>query len=159
MIIASLRRIYVEKHGLISEDDMLDITALAQSSPGAAAVNASILIGYRLGGTAGALISLSGTVLPPLLIMVLISSLYAVLRNFGWIGDMMSGMHAGVAAVILHTAVNMTAKSLSDRNLFRTGLFILSLCALLFTDLSGVVLIPAAALIASVPYIYKAFRR
>jgi len=56
VIISVMRRIYVVRLGWLTEDDMLDITSLAQSCPGAAAVNASILVGHRLGGIFGAVL-------------------------------------------------------------------------------------------------------
>ena len=52
---------------------MMDLTAIAQSSPGAIAVNASILVGYRVAGVPGALVTVLGTVLPPLIILSIIS--------------------------------------------------------------------------------------
>ena len=67
VIIPLLRKKFVDELHWIEEDEMLDLTAIAQSSPGAIAVNASIVIGYHVAGIPGALISILGTVLPPLI--------------------------------------------------------------------------------------------
>lgn len=159
VIIAALQRIYVEQLKLISEEDMLDIASLAQSSPGAAAVNASVLIGFKLGGTMGAVSSLAGTIIPPLFIMILISSLYDMCSRIQFLSDLMLGMRAGVAAVILHTAVTMTYRNLRDGYLLKKILFVTALTLLVVTEISCAVIIFTAALIASIPPLFSFLRR
>ena len=65
VIISLMKKQFVDKLGWMNEKEMLDYTAIAQSSPGAIAVNAAILVGYNLGGVLGALVAIVGTVLPP----------------------------------------------------------------------------------------------
>ena len=79
VIISLMRRRFVEELGWIDEQEMLDLTAIAQSSPGAIAVNASILVGYHVAGIPGALLSVLGTILPPLIINNLSESLSPIL--------------------------------------------------------------------------------
>ena len=55
---------------------MLDLVAIAQSSPGAIAVNGAIVVGYKLAGIAGVLVSILGTMLPPFVIISVISAFY-----------------------------------------------------------------------------------
>ena len=73
VMIPLLRKRFVEELGWIEEQEMMDLTAIAQSSPGAIAVNASILVGYRVAGIPGALLTVLGAVLPPLMINSVIS--------------------------------------------------------------------------------------
>ena len=63
VIIPLMRKKFVEKLHWLDEQEMMDFAAIAQSSPGAIAVNASILIGYRIAGLPGALVTVAGTVL------------------------------------------------------------------------------------------------
>ena len=86
---------------------MLDLTAIAQSAPGPIAVNASILIGYRLAGFAGAMVSTLGTVLPPLIILSLISLAYTAFQSSLIVKLVLRGMQAGVAAVIADVVISM----------------------------------------------------
>ena len=65
VIVPLLKKKFVDDLKWIEEEEMLDLTAISQSSPGAMAVNTSMLIGYRVAGTAGALVTILGTVLPP----------------------------------------------------------------------------------------------
>ena len=65
VIIPLMRKKFVEELHWIEEEEMMDLTAIAQSSPGAIAVNASILVGYHVAGIKGALTTVIGTILPP----------------------------------------------------------------------------------------------
>lgn len=117
VIIPLMRKKFVEELSWIDEQEMLDLTAIAQSSPGAIAVNASILIGYRLDGFRGALINVLGTVLPPLIILSVISLFYTAFRDSLIVGYVLRGMQAGVAAVITDVVLTMTLDILKEHRL------------------------------------------
>lgn len=110
VIIPLMRKRFVEELEWIEEEEMLDLAAIAQSSPGSIAVNASILIGYHVAGLPGALITVVGTVLPPLIIISVISLFYQAFRDNAIVNMAMAGMLCGVAAVICDVVLNM-AKS------------------------------------------------
>lgn len=84
------------------------MTAIAQSSPGAIAVNAAILVGYHVAGIPGALLTVLGTVIPPLIIISVISMFYQALRDNPVVNLVMAGMLCGVAAVIFDVVIDMT---------------------------------------------------
>lgn len=107
VIIPLLRKRFVEDLKWIEEQEMLDLTAIAQSSPGAIAVNASILVGYHVAGILGALVCIAGTVLPPLIIISIISMFYKAFRDNVIVNMVMNGMLAGVAAVIIDVVIGM----------------------------------------------------
>ena len=75
VIITLMKDKFVDKYHWIEENEMLDLIAIAQSAPGAIAVNGAIVVGYKLAGLAGVLTAIFGTVLPPFLIISAISSL------------------------------------------------------------------------------------
>ena len=81
VIIPLMRKKFVDQLHWIDGREMLDLVAIAQSSPGAIAVNASIIIGYHVAGISGALIAAVGTVLPPLVIISIISLFYQAFRD------------------------------------------------------------------------------
>ncbi|MDD3693746.1 MAG: chromate transporter, partial [Oscillospiraceae bacterium] len=81
VIVPLMRQKFVQKYNWLSEAEMLDITAIAQSSPGAIAVNASILVGYKLAGIPGAIMTIIGTILPPLVIISVISVFYLAFKE------------------------------------------------------------------------------
>ena len=100
VIVPLIRKEFCDKRGLISEDDMLDIVAMAQASPGAVAINTSALVGKRLGGVWGVVSALLGAVLPPLIILTVISYFYGVFIENRIVANFLLGMRAGVTAVI-----------------------------------------------------------
>lgn len=107
VIIPLMRKRFVEELGWIEEQEMMDLTAIAQSSPGAIAVNASILVGYHVAGIPGALLTVLGTVLPPLIIISVISLFYQAFRDSAIVSMAMAGMLCGVAAVIFDVVIHM----------------------------------------------------
>lgn len=117
MIIPLMRKKFVEELGWIEEQEMMDLTAIAQSSPGAIAVNASILVGYHIAGIPGALLTVLGTVLPPLIIISVISLFYQAFRDNAIVNMAMSGMLCGVAAVIFDVVIHMAKPIFQSKQL------------------------------------------
>lgn len=107
VIISLLKKKFADELGWIEEKEMLNLAAIAQSSPGAVAVNASILVGYKVAGLAGALISILGTILPPFVIISVISLCYTAFRDNVIVAAVLRGMQSGVAAVIADVTVNL----------------------------------------------------
>ena len=107
MIVPLMRRKFVEDLHWIEEDEMMDLTAIAQSTPGAMAVNASVLVGYRVAGVLGAFTTVFATVLPPFFVLSVISLFYAQFRDNWVVNLVMKGMQAGVAAVICDVVFSM----------------------------------------------------
>lgn len=69
VIVTFMKQKFVDELHWLKEDEMLDFAALAQSSPGAIAVNAAILVGWRVGGFIGMVTSVIGTIIPPMAIL------------------------------------------------------------------------------------------
>ena len=86
---------------------MLDLTAIAQSTPGPVAVNAAILVGYHAAGIPGAVSAVFGTIIPPLFIISIISMFYNFFRDNRYVNMAMAGMLCGVAAVVLNVVIDM----------------------------------------------------
>ena len=136
VIIPLMRKKFVDELGWIGEQEMLDLTAIAQSSPGAIAVNAAMLVGYHVAGIPGALVTILGTVLPPLTIISIISLFYAAFRENVLVNRAMAGMLAGVAAVICDVTVTMTQGICRERRLFPVMILLASFVAVRFLKVS-----------------------
>ena len=115
VIIPLMRKQFVDRLGWLEEQEMLDLTAIAQSSPGPIAVNAAILLGYRVAGVPGAMVTMLGTVIPPLVVLSVISLFYDAFRSNLIVSRVMKGMQAGVAAVIVDVVLNLGAGVLKAR--------------------------------------------
>lgn len=107
VIVTLMKRKFVDELHWIEEEEMLDLVAIAQSSPGAIAVNGAIVVGYKLAGVLGALVAIVATVIPPFLIISIISAFYEAFRDSYLVSRMLAGMQAGVGAVIASVVWDM----------------------------------------------------
>ena len=135
VIISLMKKKFVDQLGWLTDEEMLNFTAMAQSSPGAVAVNASILVGYRVAGVLGALVSVLGTALPPLLILSVISLFYTAFRDNAVVSAVLKGMQAGVAAVIMDVVVSMGGDVIRSRSVLS---ILIMVCAFAATYVWGI---------------------
>ena len=135
VIIPLMRKKFVEELGWIEEEEMLDITAIAQSSPGPIPINASVILGYRMYGVIGSLVAILGTSLPPMIIISVISVFYTQFRSNRIIAIALQVMRAGVAAVIFDVVLNLAKKVVDTR---RTLYILLMVTAFVGKVLLGV---------------------
>ena len=156
VILPLMRKRFVEELGWISEQEMLDLIAIAQSSPGPIAVNASILVGYRVAGISGALITVMGTVLPPLVIISVISFFYSAFRDSQAVNLIMKGMMAGVAAVICDVVVNMVKGVIKNRKLLPVIIMIASFAASYVFKVNIVIIIIVCGIAGAADVLIKA---
>jgi chromate transporter len=154
VIIPLMRRKFVEELHWIEEEEMMDLTAIAQSSPGAIAVNASLLVGYRVAGIFGALITVSGTVLPPLVIISIISLFYKAFRDNVIVNMAMAGMLAGVAAVICDVVITMTKSIWSQKKRLPVLVLLLSFAAVRFFGVNIILVILICGMLGAADMFY-----
>ncbi len=141
VIIPLMRKKFVDELHWIEEKEMMDLTAIAQSSPGAIVVNASILVGYRLAGIFGSLLTVIGTVLPPLIIISTISFFYEAFRDNVVINLIMKGMQAGVAAVIVDVIISMASVIIKDKRIVPIIVLIAAFIATYFFKVNIIIII------------------
>ena len=134
---------------------MLDLTAIAQSSPGAIAVNASILVGYHVAGVAGALLSIIGTILPPLVIISVISMFYKAFRDNAIVSMAMTGMLAGVAAVICDVVITMGRAVFQKKRVLPVLVLLGSFIAVRFFSVNIILIILACGAIGAADTLYQ----
>lgn len=120
VVVPMIRKYYVMKKKMFDEEDLMDMAAVAQSSPGAIAINLSALAGYRAAGVAGILVSCTAAVIPPLLILMLVSHWYAIFITNTLVAAVLRGMQAGISAVIVDVVVDMAGLVLKERSLLLT---------------------------------------
>ncbi len=109
VIVPLMKRRFVDKLGWLEEKQMLDSIAIAQSAPGVLAVNTSVMVGQQLLGFGGVLVAVLATVLPPLVILSVISLFYAAFRDNVAVAAVLKGMQVGVAAVIADVVIGLAA--------------------------------------------------
>ena len=90
----------VRQKGWVSEQELVDLMAVAQSCPGIFAVNISIFIGYKLRGVKGALCSTLGACLPSFIIILSIAMLFRHFKDNEWVARFFRGIRPAVVALI-----------------------------------------------------------
>lgn len=118
VVIPMIRKYFVTEKHLFSEDELMDMAAIAQSSPGAIAINLAVLAGFRTAGFSGAVLSAVSSVLPPFLILSVISSCYQVFRDLPLVAVVLKGMEAAVGALIVDIVADMGAAVLKEKKPF-----------------------------------------
>ena len=141
VIVSLMKKKFVEELKWLEEDEMLDITAITQSSPGPLPVNASVIIGYRMQGIPGSLAAVLGTILPPMFVISLICVFYTEFRQNLYIAAALQVMRAGVAAVILDVTWNLAKNVWNSHSVFYTSLMVLSFCGAYFFGVSALIII------------------
>lgn len=116
VIVSLMKRRLVDDLHWLDEEEMLDMTAMAQTAPGAIAVNAAILAGRRVAGVPGAAAAVLGTLIPPVTILTVISFIYEAFAHNEWVRAAMTGMQAGVAAVVVDVALSLGQKIVQKRD-------------------------------------------
>lgn len=120
VVVPMIRKYFVSRKNLFSEDDLIDMAAVAQSSPGAIAINLSTLAGFRVAGRIGAAISCIAAVIPSLVILVFVSMSYIAFAANPLVSAVLRGMQAGVAALIVDFVVDMCMMIIRERSLLLT---------------------------------------
>ena len=159
VIVSLMKKRFVDKLKWIDEEEMVDMVAIAQSSPGAIAVNASILVGYRVAGFVGALISAIGTVLPPLIILTIISFFYQAFGDSLAVSAVLKGMQAGVAAVIIDVVFSLSGKIIKTKKILSTLLMAGAFIAVFFFHINVIFIILVCGLLGAIDVVYREKKR
>ena len=109
-MIAMIENICVERKQWISHDEMMNVTVIAESTPGPIAINCATFVGYKQKGLAGAVAATVGMVLPSFCIIFLISRFLDNFLEIPWIAHAFLGIKIAVGILILDAAVKMIRK-------------------------------------------------
>ena len=154
VIVPLMRRKFMEEKQWIDEEEMMDLTAIAQSAPGSMAVNASILVGYRLAGIMGVLVAVLGTVLPPLIVLTVVSMFYSAFRDNALVAMAMKGMQACVAAIIIDVVLTMGKGVLAPKKWLPYVILAGSFLAVFFLDVNVFIVIIVCGAVGVVDTLY-----
>ena len=154
VIVSLYKKKFVEELKWLEEDEMLDISAIAQSSPGPIPVNASVILGYRINGILGSIVAILGTIIPPFVIISLISIFYNEFRSNEVIAIALQVMRAGVAAVILDVVVNLGRNVVKAKNILYSIVMIVAFIGTYFFNISAMYIIFSCLIIGLVTALF-----
>ena len=143
VIVSLLKDKFVDHYHWIDEEEILDLVAIAQSSPGAIAVN-------KIAGIPGVLVSVFGAIIPPMVIISIISVFYTLFATNKIIAALLSGMKAGVGAVIASVVYDMGKNVVKTKDLMNIIIMIISFCASYFLDVNVIFIILSVGILGFV---------
>lgn len=141
VIIPLLKAKYVDEYRWISDEETLNMVAIAQSTPGIMAVNTAIMLGYRMAGVAGALTGMFATVLPPLIIITIVATFYDLVADNEYVQLVLKGMQCGATALLLNVAIDLLKKQFSKKLLLPIVIIIGTFVANLFFGVNIMLLV------------------
>ncbi len=126
VIVSLFKNKFVDKLHWISDDEMMDYVAIAQSAPGPIAINGAIVIGYKICGLPGIFFAVLGAVIPPFVILTVVSVFYDMFRSNSYVQSVLTGMKSGVSAVIVSVVWDMLAGIAQKKDLFLIMIMIIT---------------------------------
>ena len=129
-MIPLIRRETVTAKKYITDDEMLDIIAISESTPGPISINAATFIGQRTEGFAGAIAATLGTVLPSFIIILLISNLLDAFKDSRILSYAFWGIRAGVVALVIKAWLTMYGKM--EKSFFAYAVAVICFAATVF---------------------------
>lgn len=142
-IIAQIQKEYVEKKKWITDEELLDFTAVGRSVPGLMIGNVSILFGYQTAGVTGALAALFAMIIPPFIIMIGVTYLYTLVKDNIYVARAMIGVRAAVAPIIVNALVKLFKSGMKD-----VFCYVVAICAFalsLFLKMNNVLIVVLGA--------------
>ena len=155
VVVPMVRRFFVVKKRCFTEEELIDMAAIAQSTPGAIAVNLSALAGYKTAGMGGAFISCFAAVIPPLVILTVISAFYKIFISNTVITAILQGMEAGVAALMVDLITDMCFMIVKKKSLFLSAMIPLSFAANFILDINVALILLFCCFLCIIQVFYK----
>lgn len=159
VIISLMRKKMVAKLGWIDQDEMMDFVVIAQSAPGSVSVNGSMMVGYHLAKTPGALVAVFGTILPPMLILTGVSFIYTAVQHNVWIEAAFSGMRPVVAAIVMQVSWKLFKPFLKLKAFPAILLFVISFVLLYILKISMIIIILVMLILSTSANLYEMRRK
>lgn len=135
-MIALLEDEFVDKRSWLNESEFLDMTAIAESTPGPVAINAATYLGYKLAGFKGALAASLAVCIPSFAIIYVISFFYERFQQITWVASAFKGIQACVVYLILSAGLRMFIKM--KKNVFNVSIFAVVSVSFIFVSLVGI---------------------
>ncbi len=136
VIVPLLKKKFVDEYGWLNDEETLDLVAIAQAAPGVIAVNAAVILGYRIGGITGLLCAVLATILPPLITLTLVAYFYSMAIGNAYIKMALTGMQCAATAAIISVAVDLLRREIRRKAILPLILLITTFAAHNFWDIN-----------------------
>lgn len=143
----------VEKYKWITDDEFLDIIAIAESTPGPIAINSATYIGYKVKGVKGSALATFGVALPSIIIIILIAAFFMQFKDNIYVEYAFKGIRIGVSVLVLNAAIRMYKKL--DKNLLSYFLILLGFAMIFFEIIPVILVIVIGGVIGILHQVYQ----
>lgn len=150
-MISVIRDICVERKQWLTDDEMMDVTVIAESTPGPIAINCATYVGDKLAGMAGAVVATLGIVLPSFAVIYCISMFLDHFMEYPLVMKAFLGIKAAVGLLVLDAGITMLKKmprKAQPRMMAASAFLIMLLVNIFSWHISSVVLMLLAALVS-----------
>lgn len=151
-MIPIIEREAAEKRAWIKNEELLDLIAVSESTPGPIAINSATFIGYRIAGIAGSACATLGVTLPSFIIILLISTLLSRFADYKAVVYAFNGIRAGVLALIVKAMWSMAKKAPKD--ICSIIIALLAFIFAAFTEINILFIIIGCALLGTAAYFF-----
>jgi chromate transporter len=155
VIVSLMKKEFVDHLHWIDDDEMLNLVAIAQSSPGAVAVNGSMLVGYKVGGLRGAIVSVIGTILPPFIILSIVSAFYVQFRSNRYVSAFLLGMQPAIAAIIADVTMTLGWNVIKKKEVLFIVIMALAFVCNYILNVNVIAIILVCAIIGAIYAVYQ----
>ena len=150
-MLSIIENICVEQKKWITHDEMMNITVIAESTPGPIAINCATYVGYKKGNLPGAILATLGVAIPSFIIIFAISMFLEGFLEITWIAHAFQGIKIAVGILILDAAIRMIRKM--QKKPLQIGILLASFAVIMLTNvlklhLSSIVVMLTAALVS-----------
>lgn len=135
-MIALLEEEFIQRRRWLDKDEFLDMTAIAESTPGPVAINSATYLGYKLAGVSGAAVATVAVCLPSFLIIYAISLFFEQFTQLTVVANAFKGIQVCVIYLIFSAGVRMLQAL--DRSLFSSGVLLSVFLAMTSLSLAGI---------------------
>ena len=161
-MLSIIENICVEQKNWITHDEMMNITVIAESTPGPIAINCATYVGYKKGKLTGAILATLGVAIPSFVIIFVISMFLEGFLEITWIAHAFQGIKIAVGILILDAAIKMIRKM--QKKPLQIGILFASFAVIMLINvlklhLSSIVVMLAAALISVAFFLADKVRR
>lgn len=141
-MIPLIQKEMVEKQKWITDEEMLDMFAIAESTPGVIAVNTATFVGYKIGGVLGSIIATVAITAPAFVIISVISLFFTQFLAFKWVAYAFSGIRVAVVVLIINAALKLG--KVVPRTAFNLVMFGIAAALAIFTSINVIFILLGA---------------
>jgi len=144
------REVITNKGWIKNEEEIIDVFAVAESIPGAIAINSSTFVGYKIAGRVGAIVAACGVILPSFITITLIAAFFSKFQDNPTVKAAFMGIRSTVVALILMAAIKVGKKSVKDK--ISAVISIVTIILVLVLDIHAIFSIVGGAIVGVIIY-------